>query len=123
MSVPFLNYALVELDNLGLGLRADAVPTVGWYRCRGHSLVVSERSGWTEDAVRAKLKKGVWTERAVWRRAPDGSVIISLAGYLSWVMGQECASSATALLKSLSNTVAPAGANESMSRVPKRKPA
>ncbi len=80
-----------------------------------------ERSGWTDDAVRAKLKKGVWTGGAVWRRAPDGSVLISLAGYHSWVMGQECASSATALLKSLSNTVAPVAANESMSLTLKRK--
>lgn len=80
-----------------------------------------ERSGWTDDAVRAKMKGGVWSEGAVWHRAPDGSILISLAGYHSWVMGQECASSASALLKSLSSTVAPVAANESMSPTRKRK--
>lgn len=48
----------------------------------------SQASGYTPDAVRAKIKNGVWLENLVWRKAPDGRVLISPEGYEKWVEGE-----------------------------------
>lgn len=44
-------------------------------------------SGYSEDAIRAKIKTGVWLEGIVWRKAPDGRILISEEGYGRWVEG------------------------------------
>jgi len=49
----------------------------------------SEHSGYTEDAINTKIKRGVWLEDSVWIKAPDGRRLISIEGYESWVQGQE----------------------------------
>lgn len=48
-------------------------------------------SGYSEDAIRAKIKSGVWLENVVWKKAPDGRVLISPRGYELWVDGQQLA--------------------------------
>jgi hypothetical protein len=45
-------------------------------------------SGYTDDAVRAKIKSGVWLEGLVWRKAPDGRILIDVEGYERWVEGK-----------------------------------
>ena len=45
----------------------------------------SELSGYTEDAIRSKIKDGIWQENQVYSRAPDKRVLISLGGYEAWV--------------------------------------
>lgn len=45
----------------------------------------SELSGYTESAARAKISEGVWLEGRVWRRAPDGRILIDVEGYTAWV--------------------------------------
>lgn len=45
-----------------------------------------EESGYTDAAVRGKIKAGVWLERRVWRKAPDGHVLIDVEGYNEWVV-------------------------------------
>ncbi|SEO77118.1 hypothetical protein SAMN02800692_2041 [Luteibacter sp. UNC138MFCol5.1] len=45
-------------------------------------------SGYSEEAIRAKIKNGVWLEGMVWKRAPDGRVLISTEGYERWVEGR-----------------------------------
>ncbi len=45
-------------------------------------------SGYSEDAVRAKIKNGVWLEGFVWKKAPDGRVLIIPEGYERWAEGQ-----------------------------------
>jgi hypothetical protein len=45
----------------------------------------SSDSGYTEAAIRSKIAGGVWTENEVWRRAPDGRVLIDVAGFEAWV--------------------------------------
>jgi hypothetical protein len=45
-------------------------------------------SGYTEDAIRAKLKNGVWLEGQIWRKAPDGRNLIDVQAYERWVEGQ-----------------------------------
>lgn len=44
-------------------------------------------TGYTADAIRGKIKRGDWLEGAVWKRAPDGRVLIDLQGYERWVEG------------------------------------
>lgn len=47
-----------------------------------------ELTGYTEPAVRAKIKESVWQKDVVWFRAPDGCILLSLGGYESWASGQ-----------------------------------
>jgi hypothetical protein len=47
-----------------------------------------ELSGYTEKAVRRKMESGVWLEGGVWRKAPDGHILIDLEGYDAWAEGQ-----------------------------------
>lgn len=42
-------------------------------------------SGYTENAIRAKIHRGVWREGEVWINAPDGRQLIDTEGYESWV--------------------------------------
>ena len=44
-------------------------------------------SGYTEDAVRSKIDKGVWLEGTVWIKAPDGRILIDQEGYEKWATG------------------------------------
>lgn len=48
-------------------------------------------TGYTPEAIRAKIKGGVWLEGIVWKKAPDGHVLISVKGYELWVDGQQLA--------------------------------
>lgn len=45
----------------------------------------ARQSGYTENAIRMKIKNGVWLENAVWRKAPDGRILIDVEGYEAWV--------------------------------------
>lgn len=51
----------------------------------------AELTGYTEDAIRAKIERGVWREGALWRHAPDDRILIDLEGYDAWAAGLECA--------------------------------
>jgi len=42
-------------------------------------------SGYTEDAIRTKIRDGIWREDLEWRKAPDGRVLIDVDGYHRWV--------------------------------------
>lgn len=48
----------------------------------------AEESGYTADAIRNKVAKGVWLENRQFRRAPDGRVLIDVQGVEKWVEGQ-----------------------------------
>ena len=56
---------------------------VNWFTIRRFS----EESGYTENAIRTKIKDGVWLESQDWIKAPDGRVLISVDGYHQWVEG------------------------------------
>lgn len=51
----------------------------------------SELSGYTEDAVRSKIKRGDWLENREWVKAPDRRILIDVVGYNAWVE-QSCGS-------------------------------
>jgi len=45
----------------------------------------SELSGYSEDAIRAKRKKGQWVIDQQFKKAPDGRILISLKGVEKWI--------------------------------------
>lgn len=49
----------------------------------------SAESGYSEDAIRSKIKGGVWLQDIVWKKAPDGRVLIDIDGYEAWVEGRQ----------------------------------
>lgn len=44
-----------------------------------------ELTGYTPTAVYKKKSDGTWCEGKVWRRAPDGRILVDLAGFELWV--------------------------------------
>ncbi|MFY9328805.1 MAG: excisionase [Georgfuchsia sp.] len=47
-----------------------------------------ELTGYTDDAIRAKIKKGVWLKERHWRKAPDGRILFNYLEILSWIEGK-----------------------------------
>lgn len=47
----------------------------------------AELSGYTADAIRSKIRDGIWREGQEWRRAPDSRILIDVDGYHRWVEG------------------------------------
>jgi hypothetical protein len=48
----------------------------------------AELSGYTEKAIEAKRAAGVWLEGLIWRKAPDGRIMVSPEGIDAWVEGR-----------------------------------
>jgi hypothetical protein len=48
----------------------------------------AELSGYSEEAIRAKIREGVWMEGRVFRKAPDGRILISAEGFETWVVNR-----------------------------------
>lgn len=44
----------------------------------------SKLSGYTPDAIRTKIKRGVWVPGNEYVRAPDNRVLIDMEGYNRW---------------------------------------
>jgi hypothetical protein len=49
---------------------------------------VVELIGYTDDAVRAKIKRGIWREGTHWKKAPDGRIFINLQAIQAWIQGK-----------------------------------
>lgn len=49
---------------------------------------VIELVGYTDDAIRAKIKKGVWLSGLHWRKAPDGRLVFNLEAIQKWIEGK-----------------------------------
>ena len=45
----------------------------------------ASESGYTEDAIRSKIRDGVWRLGEIWVKAPDGWTLIDMEGYETWV--------------------------------------
>ncbi|HYC42290.1 MAG TPA: excisionase family protein [Noviherbaspirillum sp.] len=50
--------------------------------------LLMQHSGYSENAIRAKIKKGVWLEGLHWRKAPDGRIHFNLEAIQSWIEGK-----------------------------------
>ncbi len=44
----------------------------------------SELTGYTVDAINHKVKGGVWAQGQLWRKAPDGRILINLEEFDRW---------------------------------------
>ena len=44
-------------------------------------------TGYTENAIRAKIKKGVWLKDLHWRKAPDGRILFNVGEIQAWIEG------------------------------------
>lgn len=42
-------------------------------------------TGYSVKAMERKIEKGDWIQGKVWRRAPDGHVVIDLVGFQKWI--------------------------------------
>ena len=47
-----------------------------------------ELTGYTDDAIRAKIKRGVWREGEHYRKAPDGRILFNLMALEQWIQGK-----------------------------------
>ena len=50
-------------------------------------IVAAQLTGYTVKAIERKIERGDWIEGKVWRRAPDGRILIDMLGYQRWVEG------------------------------------
>lgn len=76
----------------------------------------SAESGYSEDAIRTKIRDGIWPEGQVWIKAPDGRNLIDVEGYLQWVeTGEALKVHLRAVSKSPSCIRAPGAESESRS--------
>ena len=49
---------------------------------------LAETMGYSENAIRAKIKKGVWLMEKHWRKAPDGRILFNPDAINEWVEGR-----------------------------------
>lgn len=65
----------------------------------------ASESGYTQEAIRTKISRGVFRENEVWVRGPDNRVLISIQGFNQWVRkGQEFEQQVTQVSESLLHT-------------------
>lgn len=50
---------------------------------------VVEIIGCTENAVRAKMKKGVWLKDIHWRKADDNRIYFNIEAIYQWIEGKK----------------------------------
>ena len=48
---------------------------------------LAKMTGYTENAIRCKIKKGVWLEGVHWLRAPDNRILLNHAEITKWIEG------------------------------------
>lgn len=46
---------------------------------------VIELVGYTDDAIRSKISKGVWLSGVHWTKAPDGRLMFNLEAIQKWI--------------------------------------
>jgi len=49
--------------------------------------MLSALSGYSENAIRAKIKKGIWLMNRHWRKAPDGRIFFNPKAIEAWIEG------------------------------------
>lgn len=49
---------------------------------------VTELIGYTDDAIRAKIKRGVWLQNIHWKKAPDGRLFFNIQAIQKWIEGK-----------------------------------
>ena len=67
-------------------------------------------AGYSEEAVRSKIKRGQWQQGREYVKAPDNRILISIKGYEEWVSSKAFAKHQTVPSKLTSITKVPAAA-------------
>jgi hypothetical protein len=49
---------------------------------------LSDMTGYTQDAIRAKIKKGHWLKGIHWRKAPDNRNLMNVKAIERWIEGK-----------------------------------
>lgn len=49
---------------------------------------VIELIGYTDDAIRSKISKGVWLCGIHWTKAPDGRLLFNMEAIQKWIEGK-----------------------------------
>lgn len=49
---------------------------------------IIELIGISDDAIRAKIARGVWLHGIHWRKAPDGRIYCNLEAIQKWIEGK-----------------------------------
>jgi len=49
---------------------------------------MSNLSGYSENAIRAKIKRGIWLMGKHWRKAPDNRILFNPQAIEAWVEGR-----------------------------------
>lgn len=49
--------------------------------------LASAITGYTVKAMERKIERGDWVEGRVYKRAPDGHILLDMLGYQTWVEG------------------------------------
>lgn len=73
-----------------------------------------ELTGYTEEASRTKMRRGIWLQDREFVKAPDGHVLMDLEGYERWVLGE--AQAAYALPQKPMRSISPAEARAATKR-------
>lgn len=47
--------------------------------------IVTKSIGYSDDAIRAKIAKGVWQKGTHWKKAPDGRLMFNLEAIQKWI--------------------------------------
>ena len=47
--------------------------------------VANAITGYSVKAMERKIERGDWPEGKLWKRAPDGRILIDMMGYQKWV--------------------------------------
>ena len=63
-----------------------------------------ELVGYSDDAVRAKMRRGVWIKDLHWRKAPDGRIFLNIEAIQRWIEGKASAYEAIRVSRSTSRT-------------------
>jgi len=51
-------------------------------------------TGYTDKAVRRKIEDGKWLEGDIWKKAPDGHIMMNMPAFYRWVEGSSMAKAA-----------------------------
>lgn len=46
---------------------------------------IQELIGYTDDAIRSKISKGVWIKGVHWKKAPDNRLFFNLEAIQKWI--------------------------------------
>jgi hypothetical protein len=65
--------------------RATAAPIIGGSARYVLLPLANLLTGYSVKAMERKIERGDWQEGKVWRRAPDGRILIDVLGYQRWV--------------------------------------